>query len=153
VQRTSATIPGSGAMIQMQCTGSMALIHGFQRHVSHKEPPVSRDVTNSRHVRPKHLCLLEPTVTPLCAPRPRPVDVSHEIAGPILNAVAVLKVLRQALGTWREGDAWQQPVRYEVSPDDCLSLTTYSLDELERALEALGEVETLIKAYERGGRT
>jgi hypothetical protein len=115
---------------------------------------VSRDAMNSRHVRPRRLCLLEPTVTPFCEPRHRPVDVSHDVAGPILNAVAVLKVLRQAFGIWRkEGVGGQRPIRYEVSPDDCLSLTTYSLDELDRALEALGEVETLVKAYERGDRT
>jgi hypothetical protein len=114
---------------------------------------VSRDTTNSRYVRPRGVCLLEPTVTPPCIPCPRPVDVAHDVARPILNAVAVLKVLRQAFGTWREGDVSQRPMRYEISPDDCLSLTTYSLDELEHALEALGEVETLIKAYERGVRT
>jgi hypothetical protein len=114
---------------------------------------VSREATNSKHVRPKRVCLLDPAVMQACEAHHRPVNVSHNVAGPILNAVAVLRVLRQVFGTWQKEDVWQRPMRYEVSPDDCLSLTTYSLDELERALEALGEVETLVKAYERGDRT
>lgn len=109
---------------------------------------MSRDTTNSKHGRPKHVCLLDPAAMQACKAHHRPVNVSHNVAGPILNAVAVLKVLRQAFRTWQKKGVWQGPVRYEVSPDDCLSLTTYSLDELERALEALGEVETLVKAYE-----
>ena len=34
------------------------------------------------------------------------IDVQHDVAEPILKAVAVLKVLRQTLWAFREKDAW-----------------------------------------------
>jgi hypothetical protein len=62
----------------------------------------------------------------------------------------VLKLLRQVFWACRAQDAWRWPLKYDVTPDDGLSLTEYGLDELERAPEALGELETLVKAWERG---
>jgi hypothetical protein len=79
----------------------------------------------------------------------RRVDVPQEVARPILNTVAVLKMLRQAYGACREQDARWWPLKYDLTPDDCLSLTEYGIDELDSALEALGELETMVKAYER----
>jgi hypothetical protein len=79
-----------------------------------------------------------------------PVEVSHKVARPILNTVAVLKLLRQAFWACRAQDAWGWPLKYDLAPDDGLSLTESGIDELDRALEALGELETLIKASARG---
>jgi hypothetical protein len=79
----------------------------------------------------------------------RRVDVLHEVARPILNTVTILKMLRQAFCACRERDAWW-PLKYDLTPDDGLTLIEYGVDELDSALEALGDLETLIKASERG---
>jgi hypothetical protein len=83
----------------------------------------------------------------------RPADVQQDVAGPILNTVAVLKVLRQALYEVREEYDWRRHKQYDTSPDDCLNFTEYGIDELTSALEALGELETIVEAYERVART
>ena len=83
----------------------------------------------------------------------RPADVQQDVAGPILNTIAVLKVLRQALYEFREEYDWRRHKKYDTSPDDCLNFTEYGIDELTRALEALGELEVIVKAYERVSHT
>jgi hypothetical protein len=80
----------------------------------------------------------------------QPVQVPNQVGRPILNTVAVLTLLRQAFRACRERDAWGWPLKYDLTPDDVLILIEYGLDELDRALEALGDLETLVKASERG---
>jgi hypothetical protein len=81
---------------------------------------------------------------------PQPVEVPNKVARPILNTVTVLKMLRQAFRAYGERNAWGWPLKYDLTPDDGLILTEYGIDELDRALEALGALETLVKASERG---
>jgi hypothetical protein len=61
-----------------------------------------------------------------------------DVAGPILHTVAVLKVLQQASYKCQEEDHWRPYQKYNTTPNGCLHLAEYSLDELKRALEALG---------------
>jgi hypothetical protein len=79
----------------------------------------------------------------------RPTNIQKDVAGPILNAVAVLKVLRQALYEFSEEYNLRRHKKYDMSPDDCLILTEYGISELDRCLEALGNIETIMKEYER----
>jgi hypothetical protein len=62
----------------------------------------------------------------------RPADVQQDVAGPILNTVAVRTVLRQALYEFREEYDWRQHKKYDTSPDDGLHFTEYGIDELTR---------------------
>jgi hypothetical protein len=104
---------------------------------------------HGRHGRPT-LRVAEAHFQRDIAPRERSIDVPNQVARPLLNTIGVLKLLRQVFRACQEQDAWRWPLKYDVAPDDGLSLTEYGIDELERALEALGELETLVKAWERG---
>ena len=46
----------------------------------------------------------------------RPTDMQKDVAGPILNTVAVLKVLRQALYEFREEYSLCRHQKYNMSP-------------------------------------
>jgi hypothetical protein len=125
----------------------------FQRKVQHTESTMDANaMMNGGHVR-HGTALAEAKAKSFSKHGNRPTNVQQDVAGPILNTVAVLKVLRQALYEFREEYDWQRHKKYDTSPDDCLNFTEYGIDELLRALEALGELETIIKAYERISRT
>jgi hypothetical protein len=49
----------------------------------------------------------------------RLTDIRKDVAGPILNTVTVLKVLRQALYKFREEYDLCRHKKYDMSPDDC----------------------------------
>jgi hypothetical protein len=79
----------------------------------------------------------------------RPTDIQKDVAGPILNTVAVLKMLRQALYEFSEEYDLRRHKKYDISPNDCLILTEYGVNELDRCLEALGNIEMIMKEYEK----
>jgi hypothetical protein len=63
----------------------------------------------------------------------QPTAIQKDVAGPILNAVAVLKMLRQALYEFSGEYDLRQHKKYDMSPDDCLILTEYGISELNRS--------------------
>jgi hypothetical protein len=84
------------------------------------------------------------------APGSQPGEVPNKVARSILNTVAVLKMLRQGFRACRARDAWGWPLKCDLPPDDGLILIEYGIDELDHALEALGDLETRVQASERG---